>query len=82
MLVWENMARVLLFIVLVWILYVVIKRILAKNNTEDNSHSEKPAESIVQCAKCGLHVPESESHISNNLVICNNPKCNRITKTD
>jgi len=76
------MARVLLLILLVWILYAVIKRILAKsefgNSTSANKTDEKSAEQIVQCSQCGLHVPESDSHIKNNLITCTNPECNRI----
>ena len=31
---------------------------------------------IVQCSRCGLHVPETESHLNNDQVICNNSQCN------
>ena len=31
---------------------------------------------IVQCSRCGLHVPETESHLNNDQVICNSSKCN------
>ena len=81
------MARVLLLILLVWILYAVIKRIIAKsefrnsasaNKTDEAGTDEKSAEQIVQCSQCGLHVPESDSHIKNGLITCNNPECNRI----
>ena len=81
------MTRILLLILLVWILYAVIKRIIAKsefrnsasaNKTDKNGTDEKSAEKIVQCSRCGLHVPESDSHIKNNLITCNNPECNRI----
>lgn len=73
------MARVLLLILLGWILYVVIKRIIATRDTpavKNARTAEKPPESIVQCSQCGLHVPESESHLTNNVVTCNNPECN------
>jgi len=80
------MARVLLLILLVWILYVVVKRIYL-GSTENHANkkdkpAEKPSERIVQCWKCGLHVPESESHLTNNVVICNNSECNTISKHD
>ncbi len=82
------MARVLLLILLVWILYVVIKRVIRTlKDSEKNIHSnekpvEKPLEKIVQCARCGLHVPESESQLSNNLIICNNRECQQLSKHD
>ncbi len=74
------MARVLLLILLVWVLYVVIKRVIASpyfKNTQSNSESERSHsdEKMVQCEKCGMHVPTSESLIKNDQVICNNPDC-------
>ncbi|MES2579163.1 MAG: PP0621 family protein [Pseudomonadota bacterium] len=75
------MARVLLLILLGWLLYVVIKRIITTSkfkNTASESDAAKPKvdERIVQCSQCGLHVPESDSHIQNNQVVCNNSECN------
>lgn len=70
------MARILLLIILIWIVYVVVKRFIAKassNNTPTTktSHTEK----IVACHQCGLHVPESESRMINGETYCNNPAC-------
>jgi formylmethanofuran dehydrogenase subunit E len=70
------MARVLLLIVLIWILYQIIKRIAASANTKP---SAKPEEQFVLCAQCGCHVPMSESQIKNNKIICNNPECQNPT---
>jgi hypothetical protein len=70
------MARVLLLIILVWILYIVIKRAITAINDKDvELNQQKVAEKIVQCAICGTHVPESESLIKDRSVICNNPDC-------
>lgn len=66
------MSRILLLIILFGLLYYVLKR-LAANASQ--TPPAKPAEKIVQCAQCGLHVPENESHLSNGQVICNNPQC-------
>ncbi len=54
------MARILLLIALVWLLYVVIKRAFLTPNSY-NTHQQNPKveEKIVQCATCGMHVPES-----------------------
>jgi hypothetical protein len=71
------MARILLLIVLVWILYRVFKRIATDANQNSKTAKTKSAEKIVQCSACGLHVPESESHTNNNLVYCNNPECDQ-----
>jgi formylmethanofuran dehydrogenase subunit E len=66
------MARILLLIVLVWILFQIVKRMTAN---ADSKPAAKPDEKFVQCANCGCHVPESESQIKNNKIVCNNPEC-------
>ncbi len=70
------MTRILLLIALVWLLYVVIKRAFLTPNS-DNTHQQNPKveEKIVQCAACGMHVPESESMLIESKIICNNPDC-------
>lgn len=72
------MARVLLLIVLVWLVYVVIKRAFfsqhISNSSQQNPQPE-PEQKMIQCAVCGMHVPESESIKKDDLVLCNNPDC-------
>ena len=67
------MARILILIFLAWLLYQIIKRVAAKTNTKP---STKPAQNFVKCAQCGCHMPEAESQIINNKIICSNPECN------
>ena len=72
------MPRILLLIILLWILYVVLKRFIAsakqkQTSSKETGHTEK----IVACSQCGLHVPESESHMIKSKVFCNNPDCNQ-----
>lgn len=71
------MSRILLLIVLVWILYLIIKRVFA-NLTKDK-FTEKKAENekMVLCGKCGCHIPMSESLKTNNQITCNNPDCTK-----
>lgn len=66
------MARIIILILLVWILYQIIKRVAA--NVNDKT-SLKPEENFVKCANCGCHVPEAESQLINNKITCNNPEC-------
>jgi formylmethanofuran dehydrogenase subunit E len=66
------MARILLLIVLVFILVQIFKRMAA---SADSKPSKKVEEKMLQCSNCGCHVPESESHIKNDKIICNNPEC-------
>jgi formylmethanofuran dehydrogenase subunit E len=68
------MARILLLIVLGYILVKILKRMVASGDTKPSAKLE---EKMLQCANCGCHVPESESHIKNDKVICNNPECQK-----
>jgi DNA-directed RNA polymerase subunit RPC12/RpoP len=70
------MPRILLLIVLVWVLYRVIKRVIAIAKPMPKKPSSKQVENFVKCVRCGLHIPESESLIKDNQITCNNPKCN------
>ena len=73
------MLRILILIVLSWLLYQIIKRMLAGDFKPADKPVQKPEQTIVQCAHCGCHVPTSESQIKNNKIICNNPECQTIT---
>jgi hypothetical protein len=71
------MPRILLLIVLVWILYLIVKRFSA-NLTKDK-FTEKKAENekMVLCSKCGCHIPMSESLTTDNQITCNNLDCTK-----
>lgn len=69
------MQRILLLLVLGWILYRVIKHLTQRFQSHDTS-TKQTSEKIVACSQCGLHVPESETSIVNNEIVCQNPKCN------
>lgn len=73
------MMRILILIILIWILYQVIKRIIRSANAKSAQFEtrEQLEEKIVQCAYCGCHVPESESQMKNGQIVCNNPDCAR-----
>ena len=78
------MARILILIVLGWILYLIIKRVLAntKKAQESAKNTEKDPvnntdEKILQCTQCGCHVPESDTKLINEKIICTNPECSK-----
>jgi hypothetical protein len=72
------MPRILLLIVLLWIVYVLIKFFIKKAQSNNGqSKADNQTEKVLACTKCGLHVPESETHISDGKVYCNNPNCNK-----
>ena len=70
------MTRILILIVIVFILVKILKRIIASVDSKPPAKEKKLAEEkMIQCAKCGCHVPISESVNKNNQLICNNPEC-------
>ena len=78
------MARILILIVLAWILYQIIKRFIANAKVQDSEQtSQQPApesleQKIVECTQCGCHVPESDTKVVHEQIICNNPQCNKV----
>lgn len=71
------MPRILLLIVLVWILYLIVKRVSANLRKTELTPKKDNHEKMVLCSKCGCHIPTSESVNVNNQVTCNNPDCNK-----
>lgn len=67
--------RILLLIALGWLLFHLIKRVITTAKSKPKNTQKTPVENIVKCTQCGLHVPESESLLKDNQIICNNPKC-------
>ena len=78
------MARILILIVLAWILYQIIKRAIANvsANTRAQKTAQKIDEKMLQCTQCGCHVPESDTKVINEHIICNNPECSKVAHGD
>jgi uncharacterized protein len=53
------MAKILLLAVAIWLLIIVLKRYI--HNMQPPARPPSSAETMVQCAYCGLHLPESDS---------------------
>lgn len=68
------MPRMLMLIILGYLLYKLIKRLLT-NTDANNKQTKKPEEKMLQCSRCGCYAPISETKQKNNQVICNNPEC-------
>jgi sensor histidine kinase regulating citrate/malate metabolism len=76
----NTMLRILILIVLAWILYQIIKRVIANLNAQSSSQKQevRPDEKMLQCAECGCHVIESDTKVINKKIICNNPECSKV----
>jgi formylmethanofuran dehydrogenase subunit E len=73
------MPRILILIVLGWILYQIIKRVIAnaKAHNPTENQDKKVGEKMLQCTHCGCHVPESDTKLVNEKILCNNPECSK-----
>jgi formylmethanofuran dehydrogenase subunit E len=73
------MPRILILIVLGWILYQIIKRVIAnaKARNPTDEQDTKVHEKMLQCTRCGCHVPESDTKLVNEKILCNNPECSK-----
>ena len=78
------MARILILIVLAWILYQIIKRVIANAKAQHPTQetAQKTDEKMLQCTQCGCHVPESDTKVINQQIICNNPECSKVAHGD
>lgn len=55
------MTRIILLAALVWVVYIILKRLIATPSTPQNKNA---IEDIVQCAFCGVYSPKSESFLA------------------
>lgn len=73
------MARILLLLFIGFLLYVLFRGFFRKRVKDD----EKPpaqalgeGEDMVQCVRCGVNLPRSESQLQEGRIVClNNPQC-------
>jgi hypothetical protein len=74
-----HMARILFLIVLIALLYFIAKRFIAflndKQDPPTNPAAEAQDENIVQCTRCGTHIPESESMLLDTQRVCKQQPC-------
>lgn len=71
------MARILLLIILIMLLYVIGKRFLVFLNAkaQQDQATKIKDENIVQCTRCGTHIPESESMLQDEKIVCKQQPC-------
>ncbi len=76
------MGRILFFILIgiaVWLLWRGSVRVTARPPPGEASRSER-GEDMVQCARCGVHLPRSEAREEGGRLVCrDNPRCLRAT---
>jgi uncharacterized protein len=55
------MAKILLLAIIVWLLYLVIKRYKRSLGSGAGDSKKPDAAMMVQCRHCGLHIPKNDS---------------------
>ena len=57
------MAKLILIAIAFWLIILVLKRYRRgmDQQTQATEKERQPGESMVQCASCGVHIPESDS---------------------
>jgi uncharacterized protein len=66
----RRMGRLLLLILLAVVALFVWRKLTARAAGMPAAKDERPAEAVVACAHCGLHVPASEALRDGDHVYC------------
>ena len=74
------MARVLLFLIIVFLLYLLFRGFfraqVRKKPPGPPAATSAKGEDMITCARCGVNLPRSEAHeVEGRLVCLNNPQC-------
>lgn len=56
-----GLFRLILIIALVWLAWRLLKKVLLSNRSDQPQDNLDAPHRMVRCARCGLHVPESDS---------------------
>lgn len=57
-----NLFRVIAILVIVWLVVYIVKRTLGQRQPKESlGRQQRRSEKVVRCARCGVHVPESEA---------------------
>lgn len=73
------MGRILFFILIgiaIWLLWRGSTRITRRPGAAEASRRSEHGEDMVQCARCGVHLPRSEARDEGGRLVCrDNPRC-------
>jgi uncharacterized protein len=58
-----NLFRVIAIFLIVWLVIYMVKRALGNRQIEreEKKPQQQASEKVVRCARCGLHVPQSQA---------------------
>ncbi|PKO90985.1 MAG: hypothetical protein CVU15_11270 [Betaproteobacteria bacterium HGW-Betaproteobacteria-1] len=66
------MAKLIILAIAIWLVITILKRYRKSLDQSDASaeNTGRDSESMVQCAHCGIHLPQSESVLSDGQYFC------------
>ena len=64
------MSRLLIFVVIAVIVYILLKSYRKKLSGEEKHKEGEQVEDMVRCAQCGVHLPKRESITSDGKFYC------------
>lgn len=66
------MAKLIFIAIAIWLIFIILKRYRKGFDSSENQATgrQKNSEAMVQCAHCGVHLPESESIQSDGQFFC------------
>lgn len=64
------MSRLLIFVVIAVVVYILLKSYRKKLSGEEKPNEGKQVEDMVRCAQCGVHLPKHESIMAGGKYYC------------
>lgn len=67
-----SLLRFILIALAVWVAVQIVRRVLTQHRKRVADQKKAAAHSMVRCAHCGLHVPETEAVQDGGRYFCSN----------
>ncbi len=64
------MSRLIVLVLLGFLAYLFVKNLKRRGDVRRTQETLRPVESMVVCACCGVHVPETEAVVDNGQHFC------------
>ncbi|MEZ0232521.1 MAG: PP0621 family protein [Methylophilaceae bacterium] len=64
------MGKILFIVIALWLIFTILKRYFNNVNSSEDKQASKRSEDMVQCHRCGIHMPKSDSLVVNDQYYC------------
>lgn len=65
-----NLIRLLAIAAIIWLCYRIYQNWLEAKSAAEKKHKKDTVENMVQCDKCGVHIPQQEALRSGDKFYC------------